>query len=144
MLMALERRTTSARCRVRGTANSRPFMNTGLPQAGANPLPHDNTSRTYCAARCSEPSGFKPGRLPRSSRPSACRTVSVGAPRASPSPSGVRTYAALLANSMGSIIEGSSFSGLLTRVEIGHIRIRPAGNGRIRSRGSTSSLSQRV
>jgi hypothetical protein len=28
-------------------------------------------------------------------------------------------------------IEGSSFSGLLTRVEIGHIRIGSAGNGRI-------------
>jgi hypothetical protein len=37
----------------------------------------------------------------------------------------------------GSSIEGSSFSGLLTRVEIGHIRISSAGNGRIRSRGST-------
>ena len=30
-----------------------------------------------------------------------------------------------------STIEGSSFSGLLTRVEIGHIRIRPAGKGRM-------------
>jgi len=29
------------------------------------------------------------------------------------------------AGSIGSIIEGSSFSGLLTRVEIGHIGIRP-------------------
>ena len=34
--------------------------------------------------------------------------------------------------------------GLLTRVEIGHIRIGSAGNGRIRSRGSASSLSQRT
>ena len=35
---------------------------------------------------------------------------------------GVRSaYAAEVANSMGSTIEGSSFSGLLTRVEIGHI-----------------------
>src|SRR6516165_2479249 len=55
-----------------------------------------------------------------------------------------RHYAASLANWTGSTIEGSSFSGLLTRVEIGHIRIRPAGNGRIRSRGSGSSLSHRV
>jgi hypothetical protein len=36
-------------------------------------------------------------------------------------------------NSIGSTIEGSSFSGLLTRVEIGHIRIGWAGNGRIKS-----------
>jgi hypothetical protein len=41
---------------------------------------------------------------------------------------------------MGSTIEGSSFSGLLTRVEIGHIRIGSAGNGRIRSLGFGSSL----
>jgi hypothetical protein len=33
-------------------------------------------------------------------------------------------YAASVAGSIGSIIDGSSFSGLLTRVEIGHIRIR--------------------
>jgi hypothetical protein len=33
-------------------------------------------------------------------------------------------------NSMGSTIEGSSFSGLLTRVEVDHIRIGSAGNGR--------------
>jgi len=44
----------------------------------------------------------------------------------------------------GSRIDGSSFSGLLTRVEIGHIRIGSAGNGRIKSRGSGSSLSQRA
>jgi hypothetical protein len=31
------------------------------------------------------------------------------------------------------MIEGSSFSGLLTRVEIGQIRIGSAGNGRIKS-----------
>jgi hypothetical protein len=48
-----------------------------------------------------------------------------------------------MGGSIGSIIEGSSFSGLLTRLEIGHIRIRLAGNGRIRSRGSRSSPSQR-
>jgi hypothetical protein len=41
-----------------------------------------------------------------------------------------RSYAALFANSMGSVTERSSFSGLLTRVEIGHVRIKPAGNGR--------------
>ena len=34
----------------------------------------------------------------------------------------------------GSMIDGSSLSGLLTRVEIGHIRIGSAGNGRIKSR----------
>ena len=49
-------------------------------------------------------------------------------------------YAAEVANAIGSTIEGSSFSGLLTRVEIGHIRMGVAGNGRIRSRGSGSSL----
>lgn len=43
-----------------------------------------------------------------------------------------------------STMDGSSFSGLLTRVEIGHIRIRPARNCRIRSCGSGSSLSQRA
>jgi hypothetical protein len=32
-------------------------------------------------------------------------------------------------SSIGSTIDGSSFSGLLTRVEIGHIRIGSAGNG---------------
>src|SRR6266568_9550729 len=53
-------------------------------------------------------------------------------------------YAASGASSIGSTIEGSSFSGLLTRVEIGHIRIRPARNCRIRSCGSGSSLSQRA
>lgn len=55
-----------------------------------------------------------------------------------------RHQAASVASSIGSTIDGSSFSGLLTRVDIGHIRIRSAGNGRIRSRGSGSSLSQRV
>ena len=40
-------------------------------------------------------------------------------------------------------MEGSSFSGLFTRVDIGHMRIGSAGNGRIRSRGSGSSPSQR-
>ena len=33
----------------------------------------------------------------------------------------------------GSRIDGSSFSGLLTRVDIGHIRMGSAGNGRITS-----------
>jgi len=33
-------------------------------------------------------------------------------------------YAASVANSIGPTIEGLSFSALLTRVEIGHIRIR--------------------
>jgi hypothetical protein len=41
-------------------------------------------------------------------------------------------YAADVSNSIGSMIEGSSFPGLLTRVEIGHIRIGSAGNGRPR------------
>jgi hypothetical protein len=36
-------------------------------------------------------------------------------------------YAASVANSTGSTTDGSSFSGLLTRVEIGHIRW--AGDG---------------
>jgi hypothetical protein len=39
-------------------------------------------------------------------------------------------------NSIGSTIEGSSFSGLLTRVEIGHIRIGSAGNGRVEAAAS--------
>jgi hypothetical protein len=56
----------------------------------------------------------------------------------------VRPYAAEVANSIGSTIEGLSFSGLLTRVEIGHIRIGSAGNGRIKSPGSGSSPSQRA
>src|SRR5215467_8333583 len=56
----------------------------------------------------------------------------------------VRPYAASVESWIGSTIEGSSFSGLLTRVEIGHIRIKSAGYGRMRSRGSGSSLSQRV
>jgi len=55
-----------------------------------------------------------------------------------------RTYAASLPKSMGSIIKGSSFSGLFTRLDIGHIRIRPAEKGRISWRGSGSSLSHRV
>jgi hypothetical protein len=42
------------------------------------------------------------------------------------------------------MIDGSSFSGLLTRVEIGHMLMGLAGNGRINSRGSASSLSQRA
>jgi hypothetical protein len=46
---------------------------------------------------------------------------------------------AVVANSIGSRIDGSSFSGLLTRVEIGHIRIGSEGYGRIKSLGSGSS-----
>ena len=53
-------------------------------------------------------------------------------------------YATAVANSIGSTMDGSSFSGLLTRVEIGQIRMGLAGNGRINSRGSGSSLSQRA
>jgi len=47
-------------------------------------------------------------------------------------------------NSIGSTIDGSSFSGLLTRVEIGHIRIGLLGYGRSKSRGSGSPLIQRT
>ena len=47
-------------------------------------------------------------------------------------------------SSTGSTIEGSSLSGLLTRVEIRHRRIGSAGNGRIRSCGSGPSPSQRA
>ena len=53
-------------------------------------------------------------------------------------------YAAEVANAIGSTMEGSSFSGLLTRVEIGHIRIGSVGNSLIRSPGSGSSLSHRA
>jgi hypothetical protein len=42
-------------------------------------------------------------------------------------------YATAVASSIGSMIDGSSFSGLLTRVEIGHIRMGADGNGRINS-----------
>jgi hypothetical protein len=42
------------------------------------------------------------------------------------------------------MIDGSSFSGLLTRVEIGHMRIGSDGNGRIWLRGSGSSANQRA
>jgi hypothetical protein len=45
---------------------------------------------------------------------------------------------------IGSMIDGSSFAGLLTRVEIGHMRSRSDGNGRSKSRGSDSSLSYRA
>ena len=38
----------------------------------------------------------------------------------------------------------SSFSGLLTHVEMGHIRIGSAESVRTRSQGSASSLSQRA
>jgi hypothetical protein len=53
-------------------------------------------------------------------------------------------YAAEVVNSIDSTIEGSSFSGLLTRVEIGHVRILSPGKGRINSFGSGSSASQRA
>jgi hypothetical protein len=53
-------------------------------------------------------------------------------------------YTAALIVSIRSMIEGSSFSGLLTRVEIGHIHNGSAGNGLIRSPGSGSSLSHRA
>jgi len=43
--------------------------------------------------------------------------------------------AASVASSTGSTIDGSSFSALLKRVEIGHMRIGSAGKGRINSRG---------
>ena len=42
--------------------------------------------------------------------------------------SDIPLYAAEVANSIGSKIDGSSFSGLLTRVEIGHIRIGSEGS----------------
>jgi hypothetical protein len=44
-------------------------------------------------------------------------------------------HEASLANSIGSTIDVPSFSDLLTRVEIGHIRIKATGNDRISSRG---------
>jgi hypothetical protein len=39
------------------------------------------------------------------------------------------SYAASVASSTGSTTDGSSFSGLLTRVEIGYVRIGSAENG---------------
>jgi hypothetical protein len=56
-------------------------------------------------------------------------------------------YAAEVVNSIGSTIEGSSFSGLLTRVEIGHIRISPGGKASIhadRARRLASARRQRL
>jgi hypothetical protein len=44
--------------------------------------------------------------------------------------------AASVSSCIGSTIEGSSFFGLLTLVDIGHIRISSVGNGRIGSAGS--------
>jgi hypothetical protein len=53
------------------------------------------------------------------------------------SPTALQSRSAYAADRLiGSRIEESSFSGLLTRVEIGHIRIGSAGNGRIKSCGS--------
>ena len=43
-------------------------------------------------------------------------------------------------NSIGSTIDGSSFSGLLTRVEIGHIRMGSAGNERLSREGLALQL----
>ena len=45
---------------------------------------------------------------------------------------------------IGSTIEGSSFSGLFTRVDIGHSRINSAGSDRIRPPGSGSSPNHRA
>jgi len=59
-------------------------------------------------------------------------------------PRGPPLQAASVVTWIGSSIDASSFSGLLTRLEIGHIRISSGGNGRIRSRGSASSPSQRA
>lgn len=50
-----------------------------------------------------------------------------------------RWLPAFVASSIGSVIEGSSFSSLFTRVEISHMRIKPAGNGR----ASRAKLGQR-
>ena len=44
-------------------------------------------------------------------------------------------YAAEVASAIGSTIATSSFSGLLTRVEIAYIRMGLARNSRIKSRG---------
>jgi hypothetical protein len=51
------------------------------------------------------------------------------------------SYAASVASSIGSTIEGSSFSGLLTRVEIGHIRIK---SGRELSSQGAARAARRV
>jgi hypothetical protein len=45
-------------------------------------------------------------------------------------------YTASVAGSIGSRIDGSSVSGLLTRVETGYAHIGAAGKGRIKSRGA--------
>jgi hypothetical protein len=47
-------------------------------------------------------------------------------------------YATSVASSIGLTIEGSSFSGLLTRGEVGHMRIGLAGKGRIAGRNRRS------
>ena len=65
-------------------------------------------------------------------RPPPCTSVSrFDGMSAKGASSDVPLYAAVVANSTRSKIEGSSFSGLFTRVEIGHIRIGSAGYGRI-------------
>jgi hypothetical protein len=64
--------------------------------------------------------------------------------RSAPGPSSDIAFQPVAANSTGSNTDGSSFSGLLTRVEIGHVRIGSAGYVRIRSRGSSSSPSHRA
>jgi len=54
------------------------------------------------------------------------------------------SHAAEVANWIGSTIEGSSCSDLLTRIVNGHIRMGSAGKGRINLRGVGSSLSQQA
>jgi len=53
----------------------------------------------------------------------------------------VSTYAKAVGHSIGSMIVGSSFSGLLTRVEIGQMCIGPEENGRIKIRVLAQSAS---
>jgi hypothetical protein len=65
----------------------------------------------------------------------ACRYA---AATTQPLPLSKLVYAASVDSSIGSTIEESSFWGLLTRVEIGHMRIRPAGKDRIKSPASLS------
>src|ERR1039458_3085361 len=71
---------------------------------------------------------FGHDRLPRTRRHGAIEAVKPSSP-VGRSKCGPRSaYAAEMARSIGSRIEGSSFSGLLPRVEIGHIRMVSAGN----------------
>ena len=50
------------------------------------------------------------------------------------------SYVAEAANAIGSTIVGSSFSGSLTLVEMGHIRIGSAGNGQVRLVAQPSAI----